>query len=51
MWWAWNAALLFIAIYVIWQSLRDWQNRNYLAVAAGALCALLLALIPIGGFK
>jgi len=41
------AALLAIAIYCIWQAIRDYRRGNYAMAVAGAICAALSLLVPI----
>ena len=43
----WLLFPLFVSVYCMIQMVRDLRRRNYLFAALGAVCVLLLWLVPI----
>ncbi len=43
----WLLIPLFVSVYCMIQTVRDLRRRNYLVAALGAVCVLLLWLVPI----
>ena len=43
----WGVGLLAVAIYCIWQAIRDYRRGDYAMAAAGAAGAALIVLMPV----
>ena len=44
---AWSGVFLAITLYCIWQAIRDFRQRKYVMSTAGAVCAVLLVIMPV----